>query len=221
MNWQSIFSDKIKVASILAVLMAGIILSNIFEKRMLKNNRKSIESIFEDRLQPATYLFEMRQLIANRVYILEQIVNKKQYSDEILKEELKQIDDRFNLLMKRYEKTYLVPEEKAFIKLLKSDIQKLDQLSKGLLISENSLTSENLQQLKPLSDEVNRDLSELSKMQSKIGQEILTAYGKDISISNVLNSLQIILSIIIGVIVFMLFSNTRVTITKIKKHNLN
>jgi hypothetical protein len=221
MNWQSIFSDKLKVASILALLMGGIILSNIFEKRMLENNRKSIESIYEDRLQPATDLFEMRQLIANRVYILEQIVDKKQYSDEILKEELKQIDVRFNILMERYEKTYLVPEEKAFISILKADILKLDQLSKGLVNSENSLTAENLAKLKPLSDEVNKDLSELSKMQSKIGQEILTAYSKDISIGNVLNSLQIILSIIIGVIVFMLFSNRRVTLIKVKKHNLN
>lgn len=221
MNWGAVFSDKIKVASLLAVLMLGIIISNIFEKKILEKNRKSIESIYTDRLQPATDLFEMRQLIANRIYILEQIINKKRYSDEILKEELNSINTRFNQLLERYEKTYLVPEEKEFIEILKSDILRLDKLSKDLIGKEDNLTVENLEKLKPLSDELTRDLSELSKMQSKIGQQILNAYVKEMSISTFLNSIQIILSIIIGVIVFMQFSNRRLTLTKVNKHNLN
>lgn len=221
MNWGSVFSDKVKVASLLALLMLGIIVSNIFEKKILEKNQKAVESIFIDRLQPATDLFEMRQLIANRVYILEQIVDKKMYDNNIYKEELKNINARFNELLSRYEKTYLVPEEKAFISLLKSDILKLDKLSMDLITVEDNLTIENLNKLKPLSDELNKDLSELSKVQSKIGQEIVSTYIQEISISTFLNSIQIVLSCVIGVIVFMQFSNRKLTLIKVDKHNLN
>lgn len=215
------FSNKIKLATLLAVLMGGIILSNFFEKRMLKNNRKSIESIYADRLQPATDLFEMRQLIANRIYVLEQVVNKKVYSEDLLHQELDLIDKNFALILSRYEKTYLVPEEKVFIKLLKSEILKLDQLSKEVINNKNQITIESLEKLKPISDELNKDLSELSKVQSKVGEEILEAYLQDVSYANVLNTIQIMLAIIIGIIVFMLFSNRRITLTKVEKYNLN
>ncbi|WP_353140058.1 MCP four helix bundle domain-containing protein [Pseudopedobacter sp.] len=221
MDLNSIFSNKLKAASILLILMAGIIVSNIFEKKMLESSRKAIESIYEDRLQPSTDFFEMRQLIANRMFLLERRATDKTYSKSVFQNDLKEIDKQFKLLMDRYEKTYLVPEEEVFLKMLKEDIHKLNELTSELSNYEEVLIAKRLEELKPKAEAINKDLSELSKMQSKIGQEIVSQYMKDLSVSNVLNSIQVILAIFIGVFVFMMFSNRRITLTKIDKHNLN
>gem|GEM_PF-3469641 len=221
MDLNSIFSNKLKAASILLILMAGIIVSNIFEKKMLESSRKAIESIYEDRLQPSTDFFEMRQLIANRMFLLERRATDKTYSKSVFQNDLKEIDKQFKLLMDRYEKTYLVPEEEVFLKMLKEDIHKLNELTSELSNYDEVLIAKRLEELKPKAEAINKDLSELSKVQSKIGQEIVSQYMKDLSVSNVLNSIQVILAIFIGVFVFMMFSNRRITLTKIDKHNLN
>lgn len=221
MDLNSIFSNKLKAASILIVLMAGIIVSNVFEKRMLESSKKAIESIYEDRLQPSTDFFEMRQLIANRMFLLERRVKDETYSKSVFKNDLKEIDKQFQHLMDRYEKTYLVPEEEVFLKMLKEDIQRLNEITSELSNYDESLIAKRLEELKPKAEAINKDLSELSKVQTKIGQEIVAQYMKDLSISNVLNSIQIILAIFIGVFVFMMFSNRRITLTKVDRHNLN
>jgi len=221
MDLNSIFSNKLKAASILVILMAGVIVSNVFEKRMLESSRKAIESIYEDRLQPSTDFFEMRQLIANRMFLLERRVTDKTYSKSVFKNDLKEIDKQFQHLMDRYEKTYLVPEEEVFLKMLKEDIQKLNEITSELSNYDESLIAQRLEELKPKAEAINKDLSELSKVQSKIGQEIVAQYMKDLSVSNVLNSIQIILAIFIGIFVFMMFSNRRITLTKVDRHHLN
>ncbi len=188
---------------------------------MLESSRKAIESIYEDRLQPSTDFFEMRQLIANRMFLLERRATDKTYSKSVFQNDLKEIDKQFKLLMDRYEKTYLVPEEEVFLKMLKEDIHKLNELTSELSNYDEVLIAKRLEELKPKAEAINKDLSELSKVQSKIGQEIVSQYMKDLSVSNVLNSIQVILAIFIGVFVFMMFSNRRITLTKIDKHNLN
>ena len=217
----AIFSNKLKAASVLVVLMFGIIISNIFEKKMLESSRKAVESIYEDRLQPSTDFFEMRQLIANRMFLLERLISDKSYSEVFFKHDLQEIDKEFHRLMDRYEKTYLVPEEEAFLKLLKADLKKLNDHTSELVRYDEALVAKRLEELKPKADAINKDLSELSKMQSKIGQEILAQYQKDLSVSNVLNSIQIILAIFIGIFIFMLLSNRRITLTKVDKYTLN
>lgn len=221
MDLNSIFSNKLKAASILVILMAGIIVSNIFEKKMLESSRKAIESIYEDRLQPSTDFFEMRQLIANRMFLLERRATDKTYSKSVFKNDLIEIDKQFKRLMDRYEKTYLVPEEEVFLKMLKEDIHKLNELTSEISNYDEALIEKRLQELKPKAEAINRDLSELSKVQSRIGQEIVSQYMKDLSVSNVLNSIQVILAIFIGIFVFMMFSNRRITLTKIDKQHLN
>ncbi|RRN77388.1 hypothetical protein EIM50_19870, partial [Pseudoxanthomonas sp. SGD-10] len=195
MEWQSVFSNKLKAAMILLVLMGGIITSNILEKRMLENSRKAVESIYEDRLQPSTDFFEMRQLIANRMFLLERLALEEGYSKAIFEEDMKIINEKFDVLMVRYEKTFLVPEEEEVLEILKRDIQDLNDYTAELVTQDPASIAKRLEELRPMAEAINKDLSELSKVQSKIGQEILSQYIKDISISNILNSVQIILAI--------------------------
>ncbi len=201
--------------------MGGIIISNILEKKMLENSRKAVESIYQDRLQPSTDFFEMRQLIANRMFLLERLALDKDYSKAVFEEDMHIINEQFNLLMARYEKTYLVPEEEVVLELLKEDIKSLNEHTAELITHDAAYIAQRLQELKPKAEAINKDLSELSKVQSKIGQEILSQYIKDISTSNILNSVQIILAMLIGVVVFMMFSKTKITLTKVKDYNLN
>lgn len=221
MNWQHIFSNRIKAAIVLAILMTGIIISNFFERKILKSNKQAIESIYEDRLKPATSIFEMRQMMANRIFLLERYATDELYSQDILKSDLHNIDTEFNQLMSDYEKTYLVPEEEQFLSALKDDINKLNSLTNDLAVHDKQIILQRLQEVHKNAEAINQDLYQLSKMQGKIGQEILAQYMRDLSISNMINSVQIVLAIAIGIIIVMMLSNRRITLSKIEDHHLN
>ncbi|MFD1628477.1 MCP four helix bundle domain-containing protein [Pseudopedobacter beijingensis] len=221
MNWQHIFSNRIKAAIVLAILMTGIIISNFFERKILKSNKQAIESIYEDRLKPATSIFEMRQMMANRIFLLERYATDELYSQDILKSDLHNIDTEFNQLMSDYEKTYLVPEEEQFLSTLKDDIDKLNSLTNDLAVHDKQIILQRLQEVHKNAEAINQDLYQLSKMQGKIGQEILAQYMRDLSISNMINSVQIVLAIAIGIIIVMMLSNRRITLSKIEDHHLN
>ncbi|WP_148233543.1 MCP four helix bundle domain-containing protein [Pseudopedobacter saltans] len=201
------------MALVLFLLMAGIIVSNIFEKKILEKSKKATESIYLDRLQPSTYLFQMRQLIADRVFLLERKENDSAYSVYSFKKDLQEIDNKLSILLEKYEKTYIVSEEEVFLKKLKRDI--------GILEEKSGYNLQQQEELKPKIDAINDDLGELIKIQSKIGEETLAEHAKITSISNILNVVQLILATLIGVFIFALFSKKKSSLNKIDKHRLN
>jgi hypothetical protein len=107
----NIQSSKVKIALVMLILMICVVLSNMYEKKMLQTSTKSIASLYADRLQPSTDIYEMRQLNADKIALLENIIQEKQISPNAIKE-LQKLESSFNELLIRYEKTYLVEEEK-------------------------------------------------------------------------------------------------------------
>lgn len=218
MNWTLFFKEKFKAALILLVLMTAIILSNIFEKRILLTSSESVKSIYQDRLKPSTDIYEMRDLNAKHYTLLEKI-SSGSLKDEEIKRDLLRNEMQLKVLVHQYEQTYLVEREKVILNLLKSGIIKLNYLSKE--ISKNQDNKTLINNARFLSEAINGNLSELSKLQNIVGQELLSNYEKEVTQSRILNTLQIFFSIVIGIIIFAMFTNTGILLSKTERFHLN
>ncbi|TKB97858.1 MCP four helix bundle domain-containing protein [Pedobacter cryophilus] len=219
MKWSLMFKEKMKAAIILSVLMIAIIISNVFEKRILQNSSDKFASIYEDRLEPSSYLYEMREANAKKIILLNQLSEQNSsVSKAALNKELLATVNEFNGLLYKYERTFLVKQEKQLLKQLKTEVVSFNSLTANFQNSD----AQYLTSIKSLSISINKKLSELNKIQPKIGQELLRDYKNDTYHSSLLNSIQIVISIILGLIILNMVAHSRMLNNlDQKKFNLN
>jgi uncharacterized protein YejL (UPF0352 family) len=191
MKWSSMFKEKMKAAIILVILMLSIIVSNIIEKRIEEKNIQTISSVFQDRLTPSVDLFQMRDLNDQRISLINQNINISTFKDDFLR-----INQDFNQLLEKYKLSL-----NKNLNYFQSEIDK--NLVHNIIVV-NALKA------------VNTDLNQLSKIQEKVGKELLSNYKNESFWSQFLNTFQVILAIIMGLIILKMVS----TSTLINKSDL-
>ncbi|HTN21314.1 MAG TPA: MCP four helix bundle domain-containing protein [Pelobium sp.] len=220
MKWSLLFKEKMKAAIILVVLMLGIIMSNLLEKRITNRNDFTVSSIFEDRLQPSTDLYEMRTLNEQRLFILEEYLHANELGDrKRLKNKMAANHQKFNELLLKYKATLLVEKEQTVLNQLNIDLNSFDHAFAEIDASESK--AENIQTAKSSIVLINENLGKLNKLQSEIGKDLLADYKKDTYYSSFLNTFQIILSVLIGIIILNMVANSSLLNKFDKKINLN
>ncbi|HQS51416.1 MAG TPA: MCP four helix bundle domain-containing protein, partial [Daejeonella sp.] len=133
----------------------------------------------------------------------------------------KQLDS----LISKYENTYLVKAETNHLQNLKKNLKTFER-DELLLIN---AASENIELAKTLYlnttvqlyDELDKDLIELTKVQSEIGKELLAESVKSQLSSGFISRLQIIIAIILGLIIMILILTDKQVVLKQEKFNLN
>ncbi len=220
MKWSLLFKEKMKASIILVALMLGIIVSNLLEKRITSRNDFTISSIFEDRLQPSTYLYEMRTLSEQRLFVLEEYLHAEEAADRIrLRNKMQANYQKFDALLLKYKATFLVAQEQiALADLNKNLIQFSESFAqlKGSAPKGKTIISSKANITK-----INNSLGRLNKLQSEIGKELLEDYKKDTYYSSFLNAFQILLAIVIGIIILTMVANSSLLNKFDKKVNLN
>jgi hypothetical protein len=97
-----------RVALLLAVLLSALLLNNIAGRASFNRMEQTAAAIYEDRLMPATYLFELREhLEAERE--LSRATEKNTETEHQQEQHRLAIAD----IITRYEKTELTPEERS------------------------------------------------------------------------------------------------------------
>ncbi|RZK81248.1 MAG: hypothetical protein EOO92_05285 [Pedobacter sp.] len=189
--------QKTKIAVLLFCIMACTILIRLLEDRSIQDLNKSFVSLYNDRLIPATDLFYLSEHIHAKSVILR---NADLNTDKIRHQVLLLHHNRaIDSLIVKYEKTYLVSQEK----------QHLATLKKSLLTNTQS------------EGQALRNLTELMQIQTQVGQELIKDSEFAVSGSKLYSTLQLILAIIIGIlIVGILFTSSVVKISS-EKFNLN
>lgn len=220
MKWSMMFKEKMKAAIILVVLMLAIIVSNLLEKRITNRNDFTVSSIFEDRLQPSTDLYEMRTLNEQRLFILEEYLHANEPNDKKrLKDKMRASHQKFDELLLKYKATLLVEKEQTVLNQLNINLNSFDQAFAEIDASESK--AENIQTAKSSIVLINENLGKLNKLQSEIGKDLLADYKKDTYYSSFLNTFQIILSVLIGVIILNMVANSSLLNKFDKKINMN
>ncbi|HET8828411.1 MAG TPA: MCP four helix bundle domain-containing protein [Pelobium sp.] len=220
MKWSLMFKEKMKAAIILVVLMVGIIVSNLLEKRITSKNDFTVSSIFEDRLQPSIYLYEMRTLNEQRQFVLEEYLHASDLEDiNRLEDKMQSIHQSFDDLLIKYKATFLVDEEQNMLNELNSSLKSFDSTFVAIDLSQQK--EEVVKATKNSIVEINDHLGKLNKLQSKVGRQLLVDYKKDTYYSSFLNTFQILLSVLIGVIILNMVANSRLLNKNDQKINLN
>jgi len=180
------YSNKTKAAFILLIIMLIIILSNFNTLRNSKNVNENINTIYNDRLVVAYYIFQY----ANELHFIKAEAQKSNLNDQKIKNALRTIHTIDDL----YVKTVLTPKEKthfdAFLASC-SEIDKQVQNKKWNLIPQSS-------------NDALQTLNHLSEIQVKEGKNKLASANAMHNGNNTLGQVQIALLIVLGGIAFYL-----------------
>ncbi|MCD6064122.1 MAG: hypothetical protein K0R82_2033 [Flavipsychrobacter sp.] len=130
MKWAYYVKYKLKAAIVLMGIIIVILLSNFSERRSFSSLDSSMASINNDRLKPATYIFE----ISNNLYRKRLLHDANvAHTQEELRARTLQHNRNIALLMADYENTYLTTEEKMHWTAFKQQLQNYNDLEASWL----------------------------------------------------------------------------------------
>ncbi len=225
MKWAFAIQGKIRLAIVLAIMMLFIILFSLIESYNVSRMSRSFHSIYEDRLIPAVDLYSISGHIHNKRNKLFIYLFTDKMSQEEIKLYLNAANNSLDTLISKYENTYLVRTETNHLKSLKKNLNTFERDELLLLNAamENKELAKNLylNTTVLLYDELEKDLIELTGVQSDIGKELLAESIKSQSGSGFISQLQLIIAIILGVIIMILIITDKQVVLKQEKFNLN
>ena len=112
----SSLSQKTRLGAGLAVLIIFLLLNNIINQQNFKDIERSAMSIYEDRLLPSQYIFEIREYVFKG-----QLLQKSTDSDGKDKK-MAAYQSAVTVLIEKYEQTLLTTKEKVDFTSLKSNL---------------------------------------------------------------------------------------------------
>jgi hypothetical protein len=217
--------QKTKVAFLLFGIMLCIILVRLLEDKNIKEMGKAFTSLYNDRLIPATDLFFISEKLYAKRYALEMFVNANNTNNNQLKNNLVSFNNAIDSLLKKYEKTFLVANEKSYLldlknklaanRLVEQNILKTNDFSNSELRNKANVEIEN--SFKGISDK----LAELTQVQTKVGEELIKNSETIVFGSKLYSIFQFVLAIIIGVLIVSILFASKVINVKNDKFNLN
>jgi hypothetical protein len=220
--------QKTKIAVLLFCIMACTLLIRFLEDKSVKSMNESFVSMYNDRLIPATDLF----YVAEKAYLKKSLFEDALYGTgqsanvSELKLQLGKLNASIDSLITKYEKTFLVKQEKA----------QLDQLKKGILGTiavENSIlrlaVDHGVEEARKLynsegrasSTKTIRKLSELMSIQKQIGEELIKDSAFMVSGNKLYSGFQVVLAIVIGILIVGIVFTSNVVKINNDKFNLN
>ena len=219
--------QKTKIALLLFLIMACTILIRVLEDRSIKNMEKAFTSLYNDRLIPATDIFYISEKLYAKRFLLEIFV----YSDENklsiaqLNSKLKTYDKEIDTLLAKYEKTYLVTNEKNHLTELKVKLLENKVLEKNILLNANSLDKASLRKLYDNGEKSFLDMSalltQLTKIQTVVGEQLKEDSQKIVRGTSLYSTLQLLIAIIIGGLIVSILAASNVMNIQNDKFNLN
>lgn len=220
--------QKTKIALFLFLIMACTILIRVLEDRSIKNMEKAFSSLYNDRLVPATDIFYISEKLYAKRFLLETFVysDKNKLSPQQLDHQLRTYDKEIDTLLVKYEKTFLVTNEKNHLSELKIKLLENKVLEKNILLNVNTLDKTALRKLYENSAEqpfldISTLLSQLTKIQTVVGEELQLQSQNIVKGTNLYSTLQLILAIFIGILIVSIIFASNVMNLKNEKYKLN
>ena len=192
---------RFQISAVLLILIAGIIVNNIFSKRSIEHVNSSVASIYNDRLLAASYIFSLDNALNNKRLMIAAGSQEK---------ELASVDHSINQLIGDYDKTYLTKREKE---LWHSFNTNLDQYDRAV----HNLNGQTI-----FFDGATQNLKDLSELQVMEGDILLKKTVSNINAFTLTSSLEICFSIVLGVAALSLIGASKMlTSTFYQRPSLN
>ncbi|MFI5451489.1 MCP four helix bundle domain-containing protein [Pedobacter sp. UC225_61] len=212
--------QKSKIALLLFCIMICTILIRFLEDKSIKSMNNAFVSMYNDRLVPATDLFHISELLFDKKDILEKqqrsVILEGQQTTKLLDAQ----DFKIDSVLKKYEQTFLVTNEKDHLQHLKEKLKAHQQLEKQL-VSASKGDEVALEQLNISYKSILQNLSLLTKTQIEVGKELIKESQSLFTGSKIYSAIQFALAIVIGVLIVSIIFASNVMKVKQDKFNLN
>ena len=213
---------------LLFAVMACTLLIRILEDKSVANMNASFVSMYNDRLIPATDLFDISAHVQEKRFVTEETLYATNgiTSGRVFQSEIQKHNISIDSLIAKYEKTFLVKQEKEQLEELKTRLflaAELDSKVAALMSGQDAIKARELYEKegRKTSKESIRQLSVLMRTQKAVGEELLKDSAFMVSGSKLYSTLQVALAIVIGIlIVGIVFTSNLVKISN-EKFNLN
>ncbi len=217
------------IAVMLFSIMACSILIRILEDKSIKDMNDAFVSMYNDRLIPATDLFYLAENVYAKRYLLEEALYNQDsiaIDHSYLKNRLAAANTNIDTLIKKYEQTFLTKQEQTQLEELKAQLADTKNIENKVLLfsDEHSIAAARalFETKGKNSFNVTRGkLSELTKIQTEVGQELIKNSAFAVSGSRIYSSLQLALAIIIGILIVAIVFASNVVKIPNDKFNLN
>jgi len=211
MKWAYYVQYKLKAAIALTVIMILILLSNFLERKSFSNLDLSMTSIYQDRLKPSAYLYE----ISNNLYQKRLLHdgNRNLRHNEIETNILK-YNNAIISLIGAYEQTSLTKEENRQWILFKQHLAVYNTMEQRWVASYNANQSnDNLYLLiTGQFDKTMSSLHSLNNIQVGEGNNLQKSSHSIVSHTLMLSYLEIALLIVLGLFTLIILSTTDKTL---------
>ena len=217
MKWTYSLKNKITAALLLALVIIVTLLNNLVERHDFRELNASFASIYEDRMLVESYIFRIYENLQKR----EKLINDKNMSVDVVTE-LKSARIEREVLIQKYETTYLTEEEQVQFEKLKEFNRNINTLENSLLAKPYDDRTNLIDQNRDLTSAAFETLSKLSSIQTSEAQSIRKHSEKIISGNISFSQLEMGVLIVIGLIIqALIFSSKSLKPTKFQQPNLN
>jgi hypothetical protein len=222
MNWSFTLQNKLKMALLLLVVFAGLLIRNFVERRHVNELGTSFNSVYKDRLIVESYIYELSDCL----HAKKELIGRSYSPDRAMsaEKEARRLDAKIDELMVAYEQTKLTEKEAAVLGSLKYRLQVLDRLERSYVEKIRNGSSADALETGMISviRSASADLHELSSIQLAVGRDMNDHSQKILSESSMLSQFAIALLIVIGLIIQMLiFQSPEERIKKLPDIRLN
>ena len=226
MKWTFIIQQKLKVILLLTSMITLIGITNYLEHRNMDQIDQSFNSIYYDRLVPATELLHMTQNLYEQRMLLESALLTADADlgklEAVLGEVMRNTEER----IENFEKTFMVPHESYALVAFKRGMHEYEKLEEDILnamLAGETPRARNIYQnkLRPKFTQTLSKLEHLSSIQTSVGKDILDRSRNTISNSTIVLTLQIVTAIVIGVMIHGLIIASRVANVNTNNFHLN
>lgn len=219
--------QKVKIAVLLFFIMTCSVLIRILEDKSVKNMNESFITLYNDRLIPAMDLYHIVENLYARRNIIESVLYSNAVADELgLKHNLSRYNHNIDSLLQKYEKTYLVQQEKVQLQDLKQNLSSILRMEQDLVSNiYNNQAAAALRLYegrgKRMFSSATMHLTKLIDTQKQVGNEIIDQTEKIVSGTKIYSNLQLALAILIGILIVGILFTSNVVNIRNDKYNLN
>ena len=196
--------NRAKAAIALLVIMCVLLLNNLAGRQNYSTLDQSISSIYQDRLMPATYIYEISDHLYQKKLLLQEETEQESMAAAVSSH-----DTAVATLINNYEQTFLTREERQHWSKFKQQLSAYNSLEYG-----SSLTSDQR------FSAVMHSLHSLSQLQVGEGTQLQRNAKAVISGSNIMSIFELTILVILGFAAIILISKPE-KLAPAKSYSLN
>ncbi len=194
---------------LLSAFFALLLITEFIEKRSLKSIDQDFSSLYQDRLLPASQIYELSEILHEKRMLFENIKDNGEYNAAFNLNEIKTYNSKMDQVLQDYSQTYLVEREEVYFEDFQKHYKEYLVLENTILenLREEDFTTASYLINKNANDYfkvLNLDLHNIASIQPEVGQQLMAHYKSSSGITSLLYYFKIALTILIGVFVLRL-----------------